>query len=55
MRIQQNTDVQRNPFQNQDIVRTAAGALLVAIPFVVFFVAAQDIIVTSLGGGEVKE
>ncbi len=33
----------------------SAGALLVAIPFVVFFVAAQDIIVTSLGGGGVKE
>ena len=26
MRIQQNTDVQINPFQNQDNVRTAAGA-----------------------------
>lgn len=33
----------------------AAGSLLVAIPFIIFFVAAQDLIISSLAGGSVKE
>lgn len=33
----------------------AAGSLLVASPFIIFFVAAQDLIISSLAGGSVKE
>lgn len=33
----------------------AAGSLLVAIPFIIFFVATQDLIISSLAGGSVKE
>ena len=33
----------------------AAGSLLIAIPFIIFFVAAQDLIISSLAGGAVKE
>lgn len=33
----------------------AAGSLLIAIPFIIFFVVAQDVIVSSLSGGAVKE
>lgn len=33
----------------------AAGALLIAIPFVVFFIITQKMIITSLGGAAVKE
>ena len=33
----------------------AAGALLIAIPFVIFFVITQKMIITSLGGAAVKE
>lgn len=33
----------------------AAGALLIAIPFIIFFVITQKMIVTSLGGAAVKE
>ena len=33
----------------------AAGALLVAIPFIIFFVLTQKTLVTSLGGAAVKE
>mgnify|MGYP000308459603 CR=1 FL=1 len=33
----------------------ASGSILVAIPFIIFFVAAQDLIISSLAGGAVKE
>lgn len=33
----------------------AAGSLLIALPFIIFFVAAQDLIISSLAGGAVKE
>ncbi|MGN0322075.1 MAG: sugar ABC transporter permease [Oliverpabstia sp.] len=33
----------------------AAGSLLIAIPFIIFFVIGQDMIVSSLAGGAVKE
>ncbi|MBO8462821.1 MAG: sugar ABC transporter permease [Firmicutes bacterium] len=33
----------------------AAGSLLIAIPFVIFFVLTQKMLITSLGGGAVKE
>ena len=33
----------------------AAGALLVAVPFIIFFTITQDMLVTSLGGAAVKE
>ena len=33
----------------------AAGSLLVAIPFIIFFVLGQDMIISSLAGGAVKE
>jgi arabinogalactan oligomer/maltooligosaccharide transport system permease protein len=33
----------------------AAGAILIAIPFVVFFVTTQKMLITSLGAGAVKE
>ncbi len=33
----------------------AAGSLLIAIPFIIFFVFSQDLMVTSLGGAAVKE
>lgn len=33
----------------------AAGAILIAIPFIIFFVLTQKIMVTSLGGSAVKE
>ena len=33
----------------------SAGALMVAVPFIIFFVFAQDLIISSLAGGAVKE
>jgi len=33
----------------------AAGALIVTVPFVIFFIASQKMLVTSLGAGAVKE
>ncbi|MHB8130579.1 MAG: ABC transporter permease subunit, partial [Mobilitalea sp.] len=33
----------------------AAGALLIAIPFIIFFIITQKTMVTSFGGGAVKE
>jgi len=39
----------------QDFTRFAAGALLIAIPFIIYFVFTQKALVTSLGGAAVKE
>lgn len=38
-----------------EFTKFAAGALLVAIPFVIFFALSQNMMVTSLGGAAVKE
>jgi arabinogalactan oligomer/maltooligosaccharide transport system permease protein len=39
----------------QDFTRFAAGSLLVAVPFIIYFILMQKSIVTSLGGAGVKE
>ena len=39
----------------QDFTRFAAGSLLVAVPFIIYFIIMQKSIVTSLGGAGVKE
>ena len=41
--------------KKNEFTNFAAGALLVAIPFVIFFALTQKIMVTSLGGSAVKE
>lgn len=41
--------------KKNEFTNFAAGALLIAIPFVFFFVITQKMIVTSLGGAAVKE
>lgn len=41
--------------KKNDFTVFAAGSLLIAIPFILFFVFSQNLIVTSLGGGAVKE
>ena len=41
--------------KKNDFTTFAAGSLLVAIPFVIFFVVTQKMLVTSLGGAAVKE
>ncbi|MDR1209442.1 MAG: sugar ABC transporter permease [Clostridiales bacterium] len=41
--------------RNNDFTNFAAGALLIAIPFVIFFTITQKMLVTSLGGAAVKE
>jgi arabinogalactan oligomer/maltooligosaccharide transport system permease protein len=33
----------------------ASGSLLIAVPFIIFFVITQKMLITSLGGGAVKE
>jgi arabinogalactan oligomer / maltooligosaccharide transport system permease protein len=41
--------------KKNDFTNFAAGSLLVAIPFVLFFILSQKIMVTSFGGAAVKE
>lgn len=41
--------------KKNEFTNFAAGSLLVAIPFIIFFVFTQKIMVTSLGGSAVKE
>lgn len=41
--------------KNAEFTNFAAGALLVAIPFIIFFALSQNMMVTSLGGAAVKE
>ncbi len=41
--------------KKNEFTNFAAGALLVAIPFIIFFVITQKMMVTSLGGAAVKE
>ncbi len=41
--------------KKNDFTNFAAGALLVAIPFIIFFVLSQKMMITSLGGAGVKE
>ncbi len=41
--------------KNGEFTNFAAGALLVAIPFIIFFALSQNMMVTSLGGAAVKE
>lgn len=41
--------------KKNEFTNFAAGALLIAIPFIIFFVFTQKIMVTSLGGSAVKE
>ncbi|MDR2656050.1 MAG: sugar ABC transporter permease [Oscillospiraceae bacterium] len=41
--------------RKNEFTNFAAGALLVAIPFVIFFIITQKMLVTSLGGAAVKE
>ncbi|MCL2399393.1 MAG: sugar ABC transporter permease [Defluviitaleaceae bacterium] len=41
--------------RRNDFTSFAAGSILIAIPFVIFFVATQKILITSLGAGAVKE
>jgi len=41
--------------RRNDFTSFAAGSILIAVPFVVFFVATQRMLITSLGAGAVKE
>lgn len=41
--------------KKNDFTTFAAGALVIAIPFIIFFVISQKTMVTSFGGGAVKE
>ena len=41
--------------RRNDFTSFAAGSILVAIPFVIFFVTTQKMLITSLGAGAVKE
>mgnify|MGYP001224200931 CR=1 FL=1 len=41
--------------KKNEFTNFAAGSLLVAIPFIIFFVASQNLLVTSLGASAVKE
>ena len=41
--------------QAQHFTRFAAGALIVAVPFIIYFIFMQKALVTSLGGAGVKE
>ena len=41
--------------RRNDFTSFAAGAILIAIPFVIFFVTTQKMLITSLGAGAVKE
>ena len=41
--------------QAQQFTRFAAGSLLIAIPFIIYFILIQKSLVTSLGGAGVKE
>lgn len=41
--------------KKNDFTIFAAGSLLIAIPFIIFFVFSQDLMVRSLGGAAVKE
>ena len=41
--------------KNNAFTNFAAGSLIVAVPFVIFFVVTQKMLVTSLGGSAVKE
>ena len=41
--------------RRNDFTTFAAGSIIIAVPFVVFFVATQKMLITSLGAGAVKE
>ena len=41
--------------RRNDFTSFAAGSILIAVPFVVFFVTTQKMLITSLGAGAVKE
>jgi len=41
--------------RRNDFTSFAAGSILIAVPFVIFFVATQKMLITSLGAGAVKE
>lgn len=41
--------------KKNEFTNFAAGALLIAIPFIAFFVVTQKTMATSLGGSAVKE